>query len=175
MQRSGVDVAVRRRRWRGPRGPGVGEGPPGFWIPRFEAWRCCGSISGVREAGASTATQNRTGQRVLPAERRRGTAGMSGAASLVLSSGMGGAGGVWDANKRPRGSWGGVPGGDAAVIAAGRCSAGIRLGVKFLEGPRRLASGPRPQGWSTCRGRVSGAERREQRCRRGSREEEEGR
>ena len=37
-------------------------------------------------------------RRVLPAERRRGTAGMSGAASLVLSSGMGGAGGVWDAN-----------------------------------------------------------------------------
>ena len=32
-------------------------------------------------------------RRVLPAERRRGTAGMSGAASLVLSSGMGGAGG----------------------------------------------------------------------------------
>ena len=48
----------------------------------------------------------------------------------------------------------------------------IRLGVKFLEGPRRLASGPRPQGWSTCRGRVSGIERSEQRCGRGSREEE---
>ena len=26
--------------------------------------------------------------------------------------------------KDPRGSWEGVPGGDAAVIAAGRCSAG---------------------------------------------------
>ena len=125
------------------------------------------------------------GQAAGPRRRRA----MARRCSARLRSGICG-GGAWD--RVVAGGPGGLK--KAPVILGGRARRGrrgdcgrallcgesgsrnrisvIRLGVKFLEGPRRLASGPRPQGWSTCRGRVSGIERSEQRCGRGSREEE---
>ena len=55
-----VGLAAERGRRRGPaaavawisRSRSWG-GPPGFWISRFEAWRFCGGISGIRGARAS--------------------------------------------------------------------------------------------------------------------------
>ena len=58
------------------------------------------------------------------AEQRRGTAGVSGAGFSGSRLRNGRRRGRGMLIKDPRGSWEGVPGGDAAVIAAGRCSAG---------------------------------------------------
>jgi hypothetical protein len=92
-RRSGPAAAVawisRSRSW---------GGSSGLLDPEVRSVEVLRKYIGVKGGRSFNSDAKSYRRRVLPAERRRGTAGMSGAASLVLSSGMGGAGGVWDAN-----------------------------------------------------------------------------